>query len=150
MTDSLLTAILLGCVKSKVDHRAPARDLYCSRLWQQRRAYAEASDLPWLILSAKHGLVEPDQVLTPYDLALRELPAAERRRWGEHVAADLSDRFGALTRATFEVHAGAPYRDAIAAPLARLGARITAPLAHIPLGEQPRWYAQRRPPIRTR
>jgi hypothetical protein len=58
---SRTTAILLGCVKTKRDHRAKARDLYCSPLWRARRSYAEANGPPWLILSAKHGLVEPNR-----------------------------------------------------------------------------------------
>jgi hypothetical protein len=51
--------ILLGCVKRKRDHPATAKDLYSSPLWAGRRAYAESSGVPWLILSAKHGLVDP-------------------------------------------------------------------------------------------
>jgi hypothetical protein len=50
--------ILVGCVKSKLARRAPAKDLYCSTLWQCRRHYAEASGRHWLILSAKHELLE--------------------------------------------------------------------------------------------
>jgi hypothetical protein len=74
------TVILLGCVKSKLDNRAKARDLYCSPLWRGRRAYAEASGLPWLILSAKHGLVEPDSVLahTTFRLAIFAVASGAR------------------------------------------------------------------------
>jgi hypothetical protein len=118
-------AILLGCVKTKVDHRAEARDLYCSPLWARRRAYAEASGLPWLILSAKHGLVEPHSVLRPYDLALGDLRASQRRAWGKRVVDSLQERFASLEGASFEVHAGAAYRDAIEAPLAQQGARLS-------------------------
>lgn len=63
--------ILLGCVKTKLEGPAVAKDLYCSTLWKRRRAYAEASGQPWLILNAEHGLVDPEQRLAPYDLALR-------------------------------------------------------------------------------
>lgn len=76
------TVVLLGCVKTKLDRRAPAKDLYCSRLWVWRRAYAEANGRPWLILSAMHGLVEPEAQLDPYDLALAELSARERKGMG--------------------------------------------------------------------
>jgi hypothetical protein len=57
--------ILLGCVKLKIDHRAPAKELYRSPLWSGRRACAEASGHPWLILSAMHGLVDPEARLDP-------------------------------------------------------------------------------------
>jgi hypothetical protein len=69
--------LLLGCVKLKREHRAPAKDLYRSPLWVRRRAFAQASGHPWLILSAKHGLVDPDTRLEPYDLALRDLTATD-------------------------------------------------------------------------
>jgi hypothetical protein len=142
------TAILLGCVKTKLDNRAKARDLYCSPLWRGRRAYAEASGLPWLILSAKHGLVEPDSVLHPYDLRLDDLPLSRRRAWGERVVDSLYKRFGHLDRVAFEVHAGASYRNAISGPLARRGASLTAPLEGLMLGKQLRWYATHASPVR--
>jgi hypothetical protein len=141
------TAILLGCVKTKRNH-APAKDLYCSTMWKYRRAYAESTGRPWLILSAKHHLVEPDTVLRRYNLALKDLPPATRRAWGRRVVDELAAYFRAIHGATFEVHAGAPYRDAIAAPLARHRARITAPLEHRSFGEQLQWYARRTATVR--
>jgi hypothetical protein len=138
-----MTAVLLGCVKTKLDHHAEARDLYRSPLWRARRRYAEASGLPWLILSAKHGLVDPDSVLRPYDLALSDLRASERREWGERVVDSLLERFGDLEGATFEIHAGAVYRDAVEAPLAQRRGRVTVPLMGLSLGRQLGWYSRR-------
>ena len=72
---SEVTAVLLGCVSQKRDSPAPAKDLYRSQLWRRRRAYAEASGRPWMILSALHGLVDPEALLE-----LREtLEVAEHR-----------------------------------------------------------------------
>lgn len=100
------TVLLLGCVKLKQERRAAAKDLYWSPLWVRRRAFAEASGHEWLILSAKHGLIDPDKRLEPYDLALSDLDAADRRSWGERVARALRSRFGSFDGTTFEVHAG--------------------------------------------
>jgi hypothetical protein len=133
-------AILLGCVKSKLDRPAAAKELYSSPLWTRRRAYAEASGLPWMILSAKHELVYPERRLEPYNLALGDLPAQKRREWGERVVTALQERFAPLKGKVFEVHAGAPYRDAIADPLTRAGASITNPLDGLPVGRQLHWY----------
>jgi Phage integrase family len=85
--------VLLGCVKTKLGHRARAKDLYISQLWRGRRAYAEASGYPWLILSAKHGLLDPDQKIAPYDVALAHLTADARRRWGQRVITDGQDSY---------------------------------------------------------
>jgi hypothetical protein len=54
----------------------------------------------------------------------------------------LEAHFGSLTDATFEVHAGAAYRNAIEGPLERLGARLVVPLVGLPLGSQLAWYAR--------
>ena len=51
-------------------------------------------------------------MLSPYDLSLRQLSAAERAAWGDGVATELTDRFPAGTVLWF--HAGALYRAAIA------------------------------------
>jgi hypothetical protein len=132
--------ILLGCVKEKLDHPAPAKELYRSRLWNARRAYAEASGLPWLILSAEHGVLEPDAVIAPYDVALRTLSVSARRTWGERVVRGLERRFGSLDGMIFEVHAGEAYRRSIEPGLRSRGARVEAPLAGLTIGWHPAWY----------
>jgi hypothetical protein len=132
--------LLLGCVKRKRSVACPARDLYASPLWHGRRAYAEAAALPWAIISAEHGLVDPLTVVEPYDASLVHRPASERRAWGRMVADALDWRFGPLDELTFEMHAGRAYRDAIAEAAAGTGARFEAPLAGLGLGHQLAWY----------
>jgi hypothetical protein len=132
--------ILLGCVKSKLGHRARAKDLYVSPLWRGRRAYAEASGCPWLILSAKHGLLDPEQTIAPYDVALAHLDADARCQWGPRAIHALTERYGSLTGMTFEVHAGDAYYLAIASRLAELGATLSRPLAGLGMGSQLGWY----------
>lgn len=60
-----------------------------------------------------HGLVDPERRLAPYDLALTDLDARDRRAWGERVVRALARRFGDLNSKMFEVHAGAAYYAAI-------------------------------------
>jgi len=132
--------ILVGCVKLKLDRPAPAKNLYCSPLWRHRRRYAEASGRPWLILSARHGLIDPDRRIAPYDLALGQLTAAQRREWGERVARQLEEKLGPIAGTTFELHAGAVYRRAIEPGIAERGGVVTAPLARLGQGEQLAWY----------
>jgi hypothetical protein len=54
---------LVGCVKPKLPHAAPARELYTSALFWGRRVYVERTCDRWFILSAKHALVDPEIVL---------------------------------------------------------------------------------------
>ena len=79
-------AILVSCAATKLDHPAPAADLYTSPLFIKSRSYAEASGHPWFVLSARHGLVEPRTVLEPYDTKLADLTPSERSAWADRVA----------------------------------------------------------------
>src|SRR3546814_9105552 len=53
--------VLISCSKKKLVHAAPARDLYCSTAFQMKRTMVERAGASWVILSAKHGTVEPKQ-----------------------------------------------------------------------------------------
>lgn len=60
--------ILIQCTKSKRNRAAKARYLYDkSNYFVAMREYAKATGEDWYILSAKHGLVDPDTELEPYD-----------------------------------------------------------------------------------
>ena len=144
MTTSTLSAtdriFLVGCVRTKRDRAAAAKDLYASPLWRGRRVYAERSGQPWFILSALHGLVRPDERIEPYNLALANLSTAQRRVWGERVVADLQAKVGVWPGREFEIHAGAVYSKALAPRLRALGAKVSLPLEGLSLGKQLQWY----------
>ncbi|AEB44258.1 DUF6884 domain-containing protein [Micromonospora maris] len=138
---------LIGCVKSKLDHPAPARDLYVSPLFIRRRAYAERHARRYYILSAEHGLVLPETVLAPYDTALAEQSKDYRRVWGQWVAAKLMRAESKVRDRVVEIHAGDEYAQAIVLLLTQAGATVRRPLAGLPLGEQLAWYdRQPQPP----
>jgi hypothetical protein len=122
--DGPTTVILVGCVKTKADGPHPARDLYTSELFRRRRDYAEAAGVPWYVLSAKHGLLGPDELIEPYDVALKAQPSQYQRAWGEWVVARLSQELGSLAGHVIEVHAGAAYLAAIAGALERSGVGV--------------------------
>lgn len=132
--------VLVGCVKSKVDHPAQARDLYTSALFRKERTYAEAAGVPWFILSAQHGLVAPSEVIEPYDLHLSSTTRSYRLDWGERVVTDLESRLGGLDGQTIEVHAGAAYTEAIRVGVAAAGATLVEPLSGLTMGERLAWY----------
>jgi hypothetical protein len=80
---------LVSCVKTKRDTPHPAKDLYTSPLFLGLRRNAEAHADTWFILSTKHGLVAPDQVLPPYEQTLNKMSALEGDEWAEEVKGDL-------------------------------------------------------------
>lgn len=77
-----LRVALVGCGASKLDRPAPARELYTSNLFHLSIKYAEKTCDQVFIVSALHGVVEPEQVFEPYNWDLRKLGKREREDWG--------------------------------------------------------------------
>jgi len=132
--------VLIGCVKQKLPHPAPAKDLYASALFRKERAYAEASGAPWFVLSAEHGLVDPSTVLEPYDLRLSKTSREYRRGWGDRVADQIAQDCGDIDGLVIEIHAGAAYADAIRDRLTAAGASVREPLRGLTMGQRLAWY----------
>jgi hypothetical protein len=120
--------LLVGCVKTKQTVPSPARELYTSSLFTRRRGYAEASGSPWYVLSARHGLVAPDEVIAPYDVHLASQPSSYRSAWGVFVAEQLRRELGSLVGLVVEVHAGDAYVDAVRRPLEAAGVTVVDPV----------------------
>lgn len=133
--------VLVGCVKTKVGHRAPAKDLYDSPLWRKRRRFAESTGMPWAILSAEHGMVEPDTVLEPYDRYLGKEPADYRRTWAERTAEQVLRALREKNLRAVEIHAGAAYvNSGLRARLEDAGVEVYWPVEGMPFGAQLGWY----------
>jgi hypothetical protein len=91
------------------------------------REHARHSRLPWFVLSAKHGLLDPGEVISPHEIQIDDQPAAYRTAWGEWVAAQLADRLQ-LDGVVVEVHGGVDFAQPLRQPLARRGAVLEIPL----------------------
>lgn len=98
---------LVACSAQKLERPAPARELYCSPLFRKSLAYAERRCERVYVLSASHGLVELDTVVSPYDRRLGG--KKEREAWGRRVASTLIDRHGRDVE--YLVLAGRDYAD---------------------------------------
>ncbi len=134
--------VLVGCVKTKLGHGAPAKDLYVSDYFTKMRTYAEASERPWFILSAEHGLVSPDEWLEPYERYLPDTSREYRRAWGEKVAEQLEQAVGSLSGVVIDVHAGAAYVESVEEALGPRGARVVDQLTGLSFGRRLAWYLQ--------
>jgi hypothetical protein len=132
---------LVGCVKSKVERPAPARGLYTSPLFLGRRRAVEGSCDRWFVLSALHGLLRPDEVVEPYDLAMADVPRPKRREWSIRVLESLRRELGPLGGSTFEIHAGADYADfGLVDGLRAAGSHVEQPTKGMTFGVQLAWY----------
>jgi hypothetical protein len=142
---------LVGCSKTKLGHPAPARELYCSPLFRLCRAWAERHADTWAILSARHGVVAPDEVLAPYQGTLAErrpfgghpLSPAEYGRWlYAHVQAWRSRYVTPAQVPRLVVLAGNGYWQ----PLSEHGLVVEAPLEGLGIGERLRWLKRQLSP----
>lgn len=73
--------VLISCSSSKLNHAAPAADLYSSQLFRAAKKWAEQNGTQWAILSAKHGIVDPTDVIEPYNETLKGKGKDARRQW---------------------------------------------------------------------
>lgn len=80
---------LIACSQSKLDHAAPAAQLYTGQAFRLSMAAAMAADADVLILSALHGVLQPDDIIEPYNCFLGGMPTMERVIWASITAAQL-------------------------------------------------------------
>lgn len=102
---------LIACCSKKRNERSLAKDLYTSTLFKLSRLYVEQHGLDWWILSAKHGLLHPESVIDPYNLALKDMKKWDRLRWIAKVQDQLKKEVG--TDVELLVLAGSLYREAL-------------------------------------
>jgi hypothetical protein len=120
----------IACGAAKLPREAAAKDLYVGSLFRLARRYAEASGDPWWILSAKHGLLHPDEQVAPYELFLSGCDPSYRAAWARLVAAQILSRVGtaALLRVTAPV--------AYTAFVAHVTNTVEKPLVGLRIGKQ--------------
>lgn len=137
--------VIIGCGKAKLATKAPARDLYTGSLFATRRRYAESRASLWFVVSAKHGLLSPDEVISPYDQVLSDLLEVDRAAWAVGVVGQLLDELDDHVRlrdVAVEIHSGTDYADPLHDVMVAVGMRPVLPLRGLGIGEQLAWYAQ--------
>ena len=123
-SSTAVSVFLVGGGKAQLSEPAPARDLFVSPLFARRRARAEASGVPWFVVSGRWGLLDPDDVLAPYSFSLAEQSVNYQRAWGRFVAEQLCLVSSIGRGDVVEICAGAAYAAALKAPIEFLGARV--------------------------
>ena len=119
---------------------APARDLYISPWFCKSSSYVESTGQLWFVLSAEHGLVHPDEVISPYDLTLNTMPVAARRQWAIRVLTELEPYLDGVESVVFL--AGQRYREFLEPSLRGRGLVVSVPMEGLRIGEQLRWLTR--------
>jgi hypothetical protein len=134
---------LVSCVKSKRDQPATPKELYTSDYFQKMRTYSEQHHDGWWILSAKHGLLDPDgDPIEPYDETLSGARKARKREWAEKVAEQLEDEGLLRDDVTLVLHAGKDYYDELIPLIEDTGISIEIPTEGLYIGEKLNWYKE--------
>ncbi len=141
--------LLVACVSKKRKGPTRAADLYISTWFSRARDYAELttlanSDDKWYILSAKHGLLSPHEVIEPYDTSLNKMKAAQRREWAKRVLSQLTEESVPATT-SFIVLAGRSYRQPLVNWLCERGYSVAVPMVGLRIGQQLKWLSENRP-----
>lgn len=111
------SVVLISCVSQKLAVSAKAKDLYTSTLFRLNYAYAQKlQPRAIFILSAKYGLVSPDDMIEPYDMTLNTMSQAARRDWSAKILAQLRLKAD-IKRTSFVFLAGERYRQHLAPEL---------------------------------
>lgn len=133
---------IIACCYKKLDKKAEAKDLYISNLFKASRSLAESYPVSeWWIVSAKYGLVHPNQVIEPYDLGLGSMAKKDRERWGAYVRRDIVRRV--KNPGKIVLLCGEDYTRHIIDGAKVLTKKVYVPLKGLALGEQVKWLTSK-------
>lgn len=128
---------LISCASRKRPDAAEARNLYISPLFTKSREYVVKNCEKWYILSAKYGLLEPDQVVDPYEETLNTKSRAEQKGWAEKVWIELEQRL--FPNDEIIILAGKKYREFLTPRISNHGCQIQVPMEGLGIGRQLQW-----------
>lgn len=131
---------LISCASKKHAIATQAKDLYRSALFAKSREFVEQRCDSWFILSAKYGLVEPSEVVEPYNETLNLKSRVERDEWAEIVWASLLQRLRPDDHVT--ILAGERYRERLVPRLATYGCHVDVPMQGLGIGRQLQWLSR--------
>jgi hypothetical protein len=124
-------------VSLKKSEQALAMDLYISPWFRFARVLIEATGCPWFILSAKYGLVAPDEMLAPYEQTLITMSVMERRKWASRVQAQMDEKMPPSERIV--IFAGQRYREFLTDYLKWRFPVVEVPMERLTIGKQLQW-----------
>ena len=132
---------LISCAKSKENYPCRADEMYRpSALFSKAHDYAIVQYDQVAILSAKHGLLLPHEVIEPYEQTLKAMRRKAKKQWAERVYKQLKDKFDFKIISEIFFHAGMDYREYLIPLMRREGVRVQVPLEGLRQGKQLQWY----------
>ena len=115
-----------------------AREIYIGSLFVKSLAYARSlKPAAIYILSAKHGLLDLEQIIAPYELSLNFMLKPQRKAWANSVCIQLGS-ITDLQRDSFILLAGSRYCEGLVSYLAH----VERPMLGLSQGRQLQFLTQ--------
>lgn len=113
-----------------------------SDLFRKAYSYATKNYDFVAILSAKYGLLFPDDKIEPYDMTLNTMNSQQRKEWADKVFGQMENRLNLKEFDKIFFHAGKKYREYLTSKLERIGIPCVIPLKGLGIGKQKSWYRE--------
>ena len=85
--------IFLPCVKTKKSFKTEARNLYDSPYFNKLLSYAKSLNPDNIyILSAKYYVLEPEDIIEPYNKTLKNFSERKKKLWAYEVYKELKEK----------------------------------------------------------
>jgi hypothetical protein len=135
----MATIGLISCVSKKQKRPIEAKHLYVSPLFLKSRQFVQQQCDNWFVLSAKYGLVKPDQVIQPYEETLNSKSRSEREEWAHAVWHQLKPLLNHGDRVM--ILAGSRYREFLVPLIESFGCHVVIPMEGKSIGKQLQWLS---------
>lgn len=138
------TLYLISSTPTQRDVPSRAEDLYTSHWFDMAKAYvthAAQGEDTWVILSAKHGTLDPSQDVQPYDETKLSQSRQKRQSRNRGVLADLLKR--TEPGDTIVMLVGRRQRESLVGPLTEAGRIVEIPMADLRISQQKAWMRKK-------
>jgi len=140
-TTDLKTLGLLSCTKRKKDYPCKASEMYsASDLFRKAYAYCTKKYDNVAILSAKYGLLLPDEEFEPYNVTLNNMSIDQVKKWSDQVFEQFLVKIELNGLGKVYFHAGKRYRQYLIPILEKMNIKCEEPLQNLGIGRQLAWY----------
>ncbi|WP_284640786.1 DUF6884 domain-containing protein [Paenibacillus silviterrae] len=132
----------VSCSKKKKSYPCEAASLYAeSQLFKFASSFCNTHYDKWFILSAKHGVVAPSDILEPYDQTLKSTSISNKKKWAHKVLLQIQQQFSSNSP-VFYFHASDDYVKYLIPLLEDAGYQCVRPLKGLGIGKQQHWYKE--------
>lgn len=92
------------------------------------------------VLSAKYGLLLPDEHIEPYDSSVESMTKAEQMEWTQRVSGQMRKKLPMNEISQVFFHSGSTYRRLLIRLFENQGIQCLVPIQGLRLGQRLAWY----------